>query len=89
MTSTPADQGAAAAKAENAQLDRDRAFRKATADAARHAIDNLQVILNEATGYLIEGNDLAAWGTLLMFDDAAEDLKAAIRLHRAANRRAP
>jgi hypothetical protein len=62
-------------------------FRQATADAARHAIDRLQVILNEATGYLIAGNHLAAWGTLVLFDDAAEDLKAAIRLHRAANAR--
>ena len=62
-------------------------FRQATADAARHAIDRLQVILNEATGYLTQGNHLAAWGTLVMFDDQAEDLKAAIRLHKATDAR--
>ena len=62
-------------------------YRQATADAARHAIDRLQVILNEATLYLTSGNHLAAWGTLVLFDEAAEDLKAAIRLHKAANAR--
>lgn len=62
-------------------------FSMATADAARHTIERLQIILSEALGYLIEGNHLAAWGTLLMFEDAAEDLKAAIRLHKAANQR--
>ena len=62
-------------------------FRQIAADAALHAIDRLQAILNEAQGYLMSGENLAAWGTLLMFEDAAEDLKAAIRLHRAANAR--
>ena len=56
-------------------------------DITRDLIDRLQTILNEAQGYLITNNNLAAWGTLLMFEDAAEDLKAAIRLHRSANAR--
>jgi hypothetical protein len=64
-------------------------FRKAAANSATYAIDNLLEILNDARAYLIDGNDLAAWGTLLMFEDHAEDLKSAIRLHRSANRRAP
>ena len=88
MSNTPADQGSAAVKADDARRDRERAFRKAAADTATYAIDNLLEILNEARAYLIEGNDLAAWGTLLMFDDQAADLNAAIRLHRSANRRA-
>jgi len=62
-------------------------FRKATADAARYAIGNLIDILQDASKYLETGNDLAAWGTLVCFDEAADDLKAAIRLHRAANRK--
>lgn len=65
----------------------DDGFQKAAADAARHSIDQLQTILNEAQGYLITGNNLAAWGTLVLFDEAAEDLKAAIRLYRSANAR--
>lgn len=63
------------------------AFQKAAADAARHSIDQLQTILSEAQGYLMSGENLAAWGTLLMFEEAAEDLKAAIRLYRSANSR--
>jgi hypothetical protein len=87
MSNTPADQGSAAVKADDAQRERERAFRKAAADTAKCAIDNLLEILNDARAYLIDGNDLAAWGTLMMFDDQAADLNAAIRLHRAANRR--
>jgi hypothetical protein len=89
MSNTPADQGSAAVKADDTQRDRERAFRKAAADTATYAIDNLLEILNDSRAYLIGGNDLAAWGTLLMFDDHAADLNAAIRLHRSANRRAP
>lgn len=63
------------------------AFQKAAADAARHAIDRLQSILNEAHGYMITGNHLAGWGTLILFEEAAEDLKAAIRLYGSANAR--
>lgn len=62
-------------------------FQRAAADAACHSIDRLQTILNEAQGYLITGNNLAAWGTLVLFDEAAEDLKAAFRLYRSANAR--
>lgn len=62
-------------------------FSYITADTTRHLIDRLQTILNEAQGYFITNNNLAAWGTLLLFEDAAEDLKAVIRLHRAANAR--
>ena len=60
---------------------------KANIDTTRQLIDRLQTLLNEAHGYFITGNNLAAWGTLLMFDEAAEDLKAAIRLYRYANSR--
>lgn len=63
------------------------AFKETAADAVRHAMDRLQIILNEAQGYIIAGNHLAAWGTLVMFDEVAEDLKAAIRLYRSANSR--
>ena len=58
------------------------------ADVTVTAIDRLEKLLAEAKTYLQDRKDMAAWGTLLMFDDAAEDLKAAIRLHRSANRRA-
>lgn len=62
-------------------------FRQAAAAMAGLAINRLQLILSDAASYLNDGNDLAAWGTLVLFDDAAEDLKAAIRLHQSANRR--
>jgi hypothetical protein len=57
------------------------------AEAATNAIDSLTVILADARKYLADRNDLAAWGTLVMFDDAAEDLRAAIRLHKSTTRR--
>jgi hypothetical protein len=57
------------------------------ADVTVTAIDRLEKLLAEAKTYLQDRNDMAAWGTLLCFDEAAEDLKAAIRLHRSANRR--
>jgi hypothetical protein len=56
-------------------------------DITRSLIDRLQTLLNEAQGYFITNNHLAAWGTLVLFDEAAEDLKAAIRLYRSANSR--
>jgi hypothetical protein len=64
-------------------------YRQAAAGMAGLAINRLQLILSEAASYLNDGKDLAAWGTLVLFDDAAEDLKAAIRLHQSANRRQP
>lgn len=64
-------------------------YRQAAVGVAGLAINRLQLILSEAASYLNDGNDLAAWGTLVFFDDAAEDLKAAIRLHQSANRRQP
>ena len=64
-------------------------YRQAAAGVASLAIDRLQLILSDAASYLNDGNDLAAWGTLVSFDDAAEDLKAAIRLHKSTNRRQP
>jgi hypothetical protein len=57
------------------------------ADMAIIAIDNLTEILTDARKYLEDRQDLAAWGTLLRFDDAAEDMRAAIRLHRSLNAR--
>ena len=65
----------------------DDLIRAAARQMARHAIDELATLLKEADGYLDTGNDMAAWGTLLMFDDAASDLKAAMQLHRSANRK--
>jgi hypothetical protein len=45
-------------------------------------IDVLRGMLGEATNYLDQGEHLAALGTLIPFDDHAEDVKAAIRLFR-------
>lgn len=61
-------------------------YSQAAASMAGLAINRLQQILSDAASYLNDGNDLAAWGTLGLFDEAAEDLKAAIRLHQSANR---
>jgi hypothetical protein len=55
--------------------------------AATLAIDELLTLLAEARGYLGAGRTLAAIGTLVMFDDRAEDLRAAMRLLRMAQRR--
>lgn len=62
-------------------------FRKATSQAAWCVMNALRETLMTAMAYNAAGKDLAAWGTLTVFDEQAEDLKAAIRLHRAANRR--
>ncbi|MGH9808139.1 MAG: hypothetical protein ACRD9W_12920 [Terriglobia bacterium] len=59
------------------------------ADMATIAIDNLIGLLEEAREYLADRQDLAAFGTLIQFDDAGEDMKAAIRLLRSAVRRKP
>lgn len=64
-------------------------IRKAAREMARHAIAELSEMLSLADSYLAEGNDNAAIGTLLSFDEAAADLKAAMQLHRSANRRTP
>lgn len=52
------------------------------------AIDNLLKLLTEAKSYFTDGNNLAAYGTLVMFDDHAEDLRAAFRLCQMRQRRA-
>ena len=57
--------------------------------AAQAAIDQLVGLLTEARGYLQGGNNLAAIGTLVTFDDQAEDLRAALRLLRMISRRRP
>lgn len=62
-------------------------FHNVTVQVMRHTIDQLQTLLNEAQGYFITGNEGAAWGTLVLFDEAAEDLKAALRLYRILNAR--
>lgn len=62
-------------------------IRSAARDMARHAIAELTTMLSEADAYLAAGNDNAAIGTLLSFDESAADLKAAMQLHRSANRR--
>ena len=43
------------------------------------AIDNIIALLEDARRYVFEGNRLATLGTLIMFDEQAADLKAAIR----------
>ena len=45
-------------------------------------IDVLRGMLGEAIDYLDQEEHLAALGTLILFDDHAEDVKAAIRLFR-------
>ncbi len=45
-------------------------------------IDVLRGMLGEATDYLAQEEHLAALGTLIPFDDHAEDVKVAIRLFR-------
>lgn len=46
------------------------------------ALAKLIDTLKEAQEYLGEGYDLAAIGTMAMFDDRADDMKAALRLFR-------
>jgi hypothetical protein len=55
--------------------------------ATVEAIDNLLALLLEAKNYLESGQSLAALGTLQLFDNHADDLKAAIRLTVMAQRR--
>ena len=47
-------------------------------------IDVLRGTLGEAINYLDQHEHLAALGTLILFEDQAEDVKAAIRLFRRA-----
>jgi len=56
--------------------------------ATTQAIDNLITLLTEAKTYFAQADNLAAYGTLIMFDQHADDLKAAIRLCQMAQRRA-
>ncbi|MGD0973460.1 MAG: hypothetical protein ABR866_05190 [Candidatus Korobacteraceae bacterium] len=55
--------------------------------ATVQTIDNLLALLLEAKNYLESGQSLAALGTLQLFDNHADDLKAAIRLTVMAQRR--
>ena len=48
------------------------------------AIEVLRGTLGEAIDYLDHDRHLAALGTLVMFEEQAEDVKAAIRLFRRA-----
>jgi hypothetical protein len=54
--------------------------------AAEAAIDQIIGLLTEARVYLKAGETLAAIGTLVMFDDQADDLRAAMRLLRMIQR---
>jgi hypothetical protein len=54
---------------------------------AAAAINQLVALLAEARTYLDQGEALAAIGTLVMFDDHAEDVRAAIRTLQMAQRR--
>ena len=47
-------------------------------------IDVLRGTLGEAIDYLDQDEHLAALGTLILFEDQAEDVKATIRLFRRA-----
>lgn len=47
-------------------------------------IELLRATLGEAIDYLDQDEHLAALGTLVLFDEQAEDVKAAIRLFRRA-----
>lgn len=57
--------------------------------AAMAAIDTLMAELADARAYLGAGETLAAIGTLVSFDDRAEDVRAALRLLRMARARLP
>ncbi len=57
--------------------------------AAEAAIEQLVGLLTEARSYLENGDTLAAIGTLILFDDQADDLRAAMRLLRMLQRRGP
>jgi methyl-accepting chemotaxis protein len=59
----------------------------AIAAATVEAIDNLIRLLSEAKTYFAAGERLAAFGTLTMFDQHADDLRAAFRLCQMAQRR--
>jgi len=50
------------------------------------AIGNLLTLLTEAKTYFVSGNSAAGFGTLGMFDEHAQDLRAALRLRRAQRR---
>jgi hypothetical protein len=50
--------------------------------ALEATIEVLRGTLGEAIDYLTQDEHLAALGTLILFDDHAEDVKAAIRLFR-------
>jgi hypothetical protein len=50
--------------------------------ALSSAIEVLRGMLGEAIDYLDHDKHLAALGTLIMFEEQAEDVKAAIRLFR-------
>ena len=45
-------------------------------------IDVLRATLNETIGYLDREQHLTALGTLILFEEQADDVKAAIRLFR-------
>jgi hypothetical protein len=61
--------------------------RDPSVDYALDAIDQIISDLQDARAYFTAGKDNTGWGTLLAFEDYANDLNAAIRLHRANNRR--
>lgn len=54
--------------------------------ALSSAIEVLRGMLGEAIDYLDHDKHLAALGTLVMFEEQAEDLKAAIRLFQRSIR---
>lgn len=63
------------------------AFRATASDVLSVTVEELYELLAEANDYLAKDNYRSAIGTLALFDETAEDLKAAIRLYRSAYRR--
>jgi hypothetical protein len=54
--------------------------------AASEAIGNMIALLTEAQNYLQQGERLCVIGTMIMFEDHAEDVRAAVRIIRMQRR---
>lgn len=54
--------------------------------AASEAIGNMIALLTEAQNYLQQGERLCVIGTMIMFEDRAEDVRAAVHMIRMQRR---
>ncbi len=54
--------------------------------AASEAIGNMIALLTDAQNYLRQGERLCVIGTMIMFEDYAEDVRAAVRMIRMQRR---